>query len=485
MSIAARSVGLGYRHALHADILSAPQAFDFLEIMSEDFMAASGRVADVLELLVGSFPVICHGTCLSLGGGDPLDAAYLARLRELTSRVRAPWFSDHVCFARADGRFFHGLFPLPRTTRVAAYVADRIRRAQDAVGMPIAVENITVYEEHAGDAIAHGAFLAEVLHRSGAHLLLDVTNLHVNATNLGFDPLAFLDELPLDRVLQIHLAGAKRTRERVLDTHDRRVSPAVHRLYARCLEKIGRAVPTLIEWDDRLPPIATLAAEAERARAVLRRMPTASVDPVPCRARAEARDVVPRVLERELDRRATTLSARSDLYGQMTAARFDETIAAVFERTLAAIERSRRGALLSDYLQAHPLGSWELHRYADDFPAFLAREGLATEVVDIARLELAELAAFHDPADERSAGVAHGELVLNPTARVVRLHDGARQLVVRDPIRRLPKVRELDAETERLVGRLSRPARAEQLTPKERVRVRDLVRAGFVLSGTR
>lgn len=264
--------GIGLRRA-HWDDLFAPggaEGVDFLEILSENFMRRGGRTARVLAEAAERFPLVLHGTALSIGSVDPLDEDYLDALAELARRTRPAWVSDHLCFSSAFGVQYLDLVPLPFTEEALAHVAARIEAVQARLGLPFLVENPSYYIEFAASTMPEAEFLAALCDRADCGLLLDVNNVWVNARNHGYDPYAFIDALPADRVVQIHLAGHEDQGHVIIDTHGDHIVDGVWDLYAHTLRRTG-PVATLIEWDNHIPPLSVLRAENDRARAVARR----------------------------------------------------------------------------------------------------------------------------------------------------------------------------------------------------------------------
>jgi hypothetical protein len=262
-------IGVGLRTAHYARILEAanPAALgiDFFEAISENYLVPGGRPLRVLGDVRARFPLVLHGVSLNVGSDDPLDTTYLAELAALARRFEAAWISDHLCWTGVAGRNLHDLLPLPYTEAALAHVADRVRRAQDALGRRIALENVSSYFAYRADAMPEWEFLARLAERADCGILLDVNNVYVSAHNHGFDAERYLAEIPAARVFQIHLAGHSAQGELLIDTHDHPVRDEVWSLYASALRRLG-SVSTLIEWDDRIPALETLAAEAARAR---------------------------------------------------------------------------------------------------------------------------------------------------------------------------------------------------------------------------
>jgi uncharacterized protein (UPF0276 family) len=268
-------IGVGLRTAHYARILEAanPAALgiDFFEAISENYLVPGGRPLRVLGDVRARFPLVLHGVSLNVGSDDPLDTTYLAQLAALARRFEAAWISDHLCWTGVAGRNLHDLLPLPYTEAALAHVADRVRRVQDALGRRIALENVSSYFAYRADAMPEWEFLARLAERADCGILLDVNNVYVSAHNHGFDAERYLAEIPAGRVFQIHLAGHSAQGELLIDTHDHPVRDEVWSLYASALRRLG-PVSTLIEWDDRIPALEALAAEAARARDVMARV---------------------------------------------------------------------------------------------------------------------------------------------------------------------------------------------------------------------
>jgi hypothetical protein len=201
---------------------------------------------------------------------DALVESYLDRLGELVRRVEPAWVTDHLCWTGVAGRNLHDLLPLPLTESSLRHVVERVARVQDRLGRRIALENVSTYVAFCADEMPEWEFVARTAEQADCGILLDVNNVFVSAHNHGFDAGAYLDAIPPGRVFQIHLAGHSEAGALLIDTHDHPVRGEVWRLYERAIRRLG-PVSTLIEWDDRIPPFAELAAEAARAREILER----------------------------------------------------------------------------------------------------------------------------------------------------------------------------------------------------------------------
>jgi len=258
-------VGFGLRVPHYEAILARGVRADFVEAISENFLDRGGRAHSVLERVRADTPIALHGVSLSIGGMDPLCESYLASLAALASRIAAVSVSDHLCFGTFGGHYAHDLWPLPYTEEALNHVVERVRRVQDRLGRQLLLENVSSYVEYRASTLTEWEFLAEVATRADAGILLDVNNVFVSASNHGFSALDYLQGIPRERLQQIHLGGHSDGDGYLLDDHGSAVSEPVWRLYEQAVERFG-AIPTLIEWDERVPELAELEAEAERAR---------------------------------------------------------------------------------------------------------------------------------------------------------------------------------------------------------------------------
>jgi len=237
---------------------------DWFEVLSENMMVDGGRPRHTLDAVRAHYPIVPHGVSLNLGGHA--DPEHHQRLMALLAEIEPPWFSDHLCFT-GEHTQTHDLLPVPFVPQVAEHIAERIRRIQGEASTLFAIENVSSYLQYNDSQMSEWDFVSTVIEAADCALLLDVNNLYVSAQNHGFDPIDYLDGLPLDRVVQVHLAGHSQKEGYLLDTHDHPVCEPVWDLYAQVIRRIG-AVTTLIEWDDRMPSWDRLAEEAQTARTV-------------------------------------------------------------------------------------------------------------------------------------------------------------------------------------------------------------------------
>jgi uncharacterized protein (UPF0276 family) len=262
-------VGLGYRPDLDRQIWANQASIDWLELISEHYLARPREQLDQALRLRGAFPLVPHGVELSIGTPGELDPAYLDALAELVALVGAPWCSDHLCFTRAGGIAIGQLTPLPRTRAVAADVARKARQVQERVGVPFLLENISYYIDIEGQ-LSEAEFLTEVMEGCECGLLLDLANVFVNAGNHGFSALEFLAGIPLERVVQVHLAGGEESPDALLDTHSAPVPDEVFALLRHLVERAPNLRAVLIERDSDFPDdFQELADDLAGAREIL------------------------------------------------------------------------------------------------------------------------------------------------------------------------------------------------------------------------
>jgi uncharacterized protein (UPF0276 family) len=257
--------GVGLRRPHYTEIIETTPQMDWFEVISENFLVAGGRPLQVIDSVRSHYPLVMHGVSLSIGSTDPLNRNYLRDLRSLARRIEPAWISDHLCWTGVGGRNLHDLLPLPHTDEVVTHTARRIRDVQDFLGRRILIENVSSYLTYASSRLTEWEFLAAIANEADCGILLDINNIFVNAFNHRFDAHRYIDAMTADRVVQFHLAGHADHGTYLLDTHDHPVRCEVWELYEYAVRRLG-AVSTLIEWDDRIPEFAVLAATAAEAR---------------------------------------------------------------------------------------------------------------------------------------------------------------------------------------------------------------------------
>jgi uncharacterized protein (UPF0276 family) len=239
-------------------------AVDFMEVAPENWIGVGGRFGRQFRRLAERYPIVLHGLSLDIGGPDPIDVSLVRSVRQLMDEIDVPLYSEHLTYCAAEGHLYD-LLPIPFTGEAVRYVAGRVRQVQDIIGAPIALENASYYAQPHAE-LSEAEFIAAVLAESGCDLLLDVNNIYVNSINHRYDSLAFLQSLPLERARYIHVAGHFDEAEDLkVDTHGADVIDPVWELLAEAYRLLG-PLPTLLERDFNLPPLADLLQEVEHVR---------------------------------------------------------------------------------------------------------------------------------------------------------------------------------------------------------------------------
>lgn len=267
------AAGIGFKPQYFNDLNACPGAVSWLEIHAENYLGDGGRPLAQLRHLRHSFAISVHGIGLSIGGETPLDAAHLARLEHLVHWLEPASFSEHLAWSTHDGQFLNDLLPLPYTNATLACVCDHIDLVQEVLGRQMLLENPSSYLSFASSTWQEPAFLGEVARRTGCGLLLDVNNVFVSATNLGFSPKGYIDAYPTDKVGEIHLGGHEMDKDDhnsplLIDNHAGLVADPVWALLDYTLAITGPK-PVLVEWDNDLPEWAVLQGEAARVALAL------------------------------------------------------------------------------------------------------------------------------------------------------------------------------------------------------------------------
>jgi len=271
MSHSVTGIGIGLRFDLATELLERrPDSIAWVEVHPENYVERGGRYRQMLEDARREWPVVTHGLSTCLGASERFDRAYLAKLREFLSSIEAPWHSEHLCLGTVGDRYFHDLLPLPFTEEAADVSARRLVEARDAIDRPMALENVSYYAPQSEDGLDEARFVAEVLERADAKLLLDVNNVFVNSRNFGFDPREYIDAVPIERVVQVHVAGHHLREDGLrIDTHGEPVPTEVYELLDYTLRKTG-PLPVLLERDTNIPPLDDLLEEVNELWAIYR-----------------------------------------------------------------------------------------------------------------------------------------------------------------------------------------------------------------------
>ena len=259
-------IGVGLRTVHFGYILGQQPKVDWFEVLSENFMDTDGRPAFILDQVAERYPIALHGVSMGIGNTDPLNMEHLRKLKSLATRTRAHWVSDHLCWTGILGRNTHDLLPMPYTEEALRHTAARVRQVSDFLERPLVLENPSSYVEFAASSMPEWEFLGRLAEDADCGLLLDVNNVYVSSFNHGFDPDLYIDAIPADRVVQYHVAGHTNKGTHIIDTHSDHAVPEVWELYARSCRRTGD-VSTLYEWDEDVPALEVVLAEANKARA--------------------------------------------------------------------------------------------------------------------------------------------------------------------------------------------------------------------------
>jgi uncharacterized protein (UPF0276 family) len=254
-------VGIGWRPEISGFVAALP-GLRFAEVVAESVPARGELPPGLGDLLHRGVTVIPHGVRLSLGGAEPVEPARVAHLAAVAERLRAPLVSEHIAFVRANGVEAGHLLPIPRSREAVDAVVANVKRTQEQLSVPIALEPIAAVFDWPDDELDEGAFLTEILDRTGALLLLDIANVYANALNRGTDPLALLDRVPLDRVAYVHVAGGAEHDGVYHDTHTDAVPRPVLDLVTALCER-HRPPALMLERDGDYPPAAALRDELD------------------------------------------------------------------------------------------------------------------------------------------------------------------------------------------------------------------------------
>ena len=268
--------GVGYKPQHFQNIMDDPGAVGWLEVHAENYMGLGGRPLAQLRLLSERFPISAHGVGLSIGSEGALDPDHLARLKHLVEWLNPTVFSEHLAWSSHESAFLNDLLPLPYTHDTLTRVADHIDQLQNVIGRQMMLENPSSYLAFSESTWSEPDFLREVAKRTGCGLLLDVNNVFVSATNLGYGPKSYIEAYPLDLVGEIHLGGHDEDHDDhgaplLIDSHGKAVVDPVWSLLDHTLSLSGPR-PILIEWDNDVPDWPELESEAARAAAALEKV---------------------------------------------------------------------------------------------------------------------------------------------------------------------------------------------------------------------
>jgi uncharacterized protein len=258
-------LGLGLRSKHFNHILEHKPAVDWFEVISENFMDSGGRPRHVLRQLAERYPVVMHGVSLSIGSTDPLNRGYLEKLKALAEEVKPLWISDHLCWTGVNSLNTHDLLPVLLNEESLKHICSRINIVQDFLERPVIFENPSTYLTFKQSTIPEWDFLRYMTEETGCGLLLDVNNVYVSGFNNDFDPVHYIQQLPHESIVQMHIAGHQHCGTHIIDTHDRKVVNDVWKLFNLAWQLTG-GVATLLEWDSNIPDFETYHAELLKSK---------------------------------------------------------------------------------------------------------------------------------------------------------------------------------------------------------------------------
>ena len=266
-----QGIGIGFRYALAEALLEQrPEQIRWVEIHPENYMQRGGSYPALLKRCLDSWPVVTHGLSMGFGSTSPHCKDYLGSLRQLLQDVQTPWHTDHLCFPGAAGAHSHDLLPLPFTEESVQTAVARVKECRDVLGIELGVENVSYYVPEA-DPLTEATFLRTIAEQADASILLDVNNVYVNSVNHGFDAKAYIDQIPAERVLQLHVAGhLTREDSLIIDTHGEPVRAEVLELLEYTLEHTGPK-PVLLERDNNVPDLDVLLEEIDQISVIYER----------------------------------------------------------------------------------------------------------------------------------------------------------------------------------------------------------------------
>ncbi|MBY5990614.1 DUF692 domain-containing protein [Ferrimonas balearica] len=265
MSALLAGASISLRESHLETLLARPPQLPFIEVLADNFLALRGPHYAKLRALAERYPVLLHCVGFSIGSDTPLETDYLARVARMARELNAVTVSDHLSLSQTPHGFVHDLLPLNYQKRFLPGLVAKVAALQAALPVPLLLENVSRYLRYPDDELEEGALCQELVAQTGVGLLLDVNNLYVTAHNLESDPYTLLASYPLSAVRQYHLAGHHQNAPLLVDSHGAEVAEPVWVLYRHCLKTVG-CHPTIIEWDNNLPPLPRLLDEAQRAQ---------------------------------------------------------------------------------------------------------------------------------------------------------------------------------------------------------------------------
>ncbi|MDO6686069.1 MULTISPECIES: MNIO family bufferin maturase [unclassified Agarivorans] len=267
-----KQYGLGLRSAYAEQLLSKNQDIDWLEVHAENYFNPHSYDYHLLKRIAEHSPISVHGVGLSLGSTDPLNQHHLEKLKALIDDVNPFIVSEHLSWSSVNGRYYNDLLPLPYTEECLALFISRVNQAQDFLGRQLLIENPSAYLAYHESHIHEPEFLNQLVQATGCGLLLDINNVYVSAHNLAWDTKAYFEQLNINAVKEIHLAGFTPKvigdRTVLIDSHNQKVHQEIWQLYRYFQQHFANTIPTLIEWDSDFPELSVLVNEVNTAKGI-------------------------------------------------------------------------------------------------------------------------------------------------------------------------------------------------------------------------
>jgi uncharacterized protein len=263
-------VGIGFRETFRGELFLYKSHVDFLEITAEHYLDASSQKEEELSLLADNFTLIPHAINLSLGSAEGLNKEYLKKLACLVNRLNPPWWSEHICFTNAGGIDIGHLSPIPFNREAIDIIHRNIEDVREYIDAPLILENISYLLTVPGQEFSEPEFIAEILDCTNCGLLLDITNLHANAVNHHYDIESFLNNIPLERVVQLHFVGGQWHDGVLIDSHSQATPKEVWSIMENVMSK-APVKGIILERDENFPPFIELAKELDNARNIGRK----------------------------------------------------------------------------------------------------------------------------------------------------------------------------------------------------------------------
>ncbi len=258
-------VGIGFREAFRADLFLHRAKIDFLEITADHYFDSNDFKKQELELLKQHFPLIPHGLDLSLGSAEGIDEEYLEKFAALVESIKPEWFSDHLCFTKSGGKNIGHLAPVPYTFEALKIFVKNISYVKKRIETPLILENITYMVRFPSSEMSEAEFITKILEETDCGLLLDVTNLYINSRNFDFCWRKFLDEIPLERVVQLHFVGSHTHGNLLIDAHSHKTENEIWQVFKEVCQRCD-VKGAILERDGNFPPFQEILQEIETAK---------------------------------------------------------------------------------------------------------------------------------------------------------------------------------------------------------------------------